>query len=814
MTALKKVGLPGYAGLFFITLATLMYEILLTRIFSVTMWYHFAFMAISVAMFGMTVGAIIVYLFPGRFDAARAKSDLGLSALLFAVTVILSFLIHLRIPFVFEMSLNGFFSIAATYTIIAVPFIFSGICVCIALTKFPAQISKLYAVDLAGAALGCFLLIVTLNITDGPTGVIVVASLAALGAFFFALQGPYRKMLALSLAVFVALACFASVNTIMVKRQRPLLNLKWVKGERHWQPLYEKWNSFSYFKIIGNPTGPVQKPSGWGLSPECPQDPVVKSLLLMIDAFAGTPLTNFDNDLSNLEFLKYDIINLAHFLREQAKVCVVGVGGGRDILSALVFKQPSIIGIEINPNIIEAVNGRFGDFTGHIDQMPGVTIVNDEARSYITRSQDVFDIIQVSFIDTWAATAAGAFVLTESSLYTVEAWEEFFKHLTDKGILTFSRWYFQDNPGEVYRLTALATAALLETGVATPREHIILVRNMHIDETNEFRPDGVGTILVSKSPFSPADIERVNAVSRQMKYEVVLSPDYAMNSTFERIASGRDLDEFTSSYPIDISPTTDNNPFFFNQLRLRDIFSIEPDLLKQGSMSFNMNAVFILGSLLLTVIVLTGLCIIVPLLLTVKKVNFTRATPFLLYFACIGMGFMLVEIALMQRLIVFLGNPVYSLSVVLFALLLSGGLGSFSTARLVPETMRGSALIRLALLLLLIIVLGGIVPLILQNFQSASTGSRILIAILMILPVGFLMGMAFPIGMRAASTRTSEITAWLWGINGATSVCASVIAIVIALAAGISASYWTGFAFYLISFVALWWALRQPIRTS
>ena len=213
-----------------------------------------------------------------------------LKRFLFAVTVVLSFLIQLRIPFVFEKSLSGFFSIAAIYTIIAVPFVFSGICVCIALTKFPGQISKLYAVDLAGAALGCFLLIIALNITDGPTAVIIVAALAALGTFFFALEGLYRKTLAFSLAVFFALTCFAGVNTIMVKRQNPLINLQWVKGERHWKPLYEKWNSFSYFKIIGDPSGPAQRPSGWGLSAVCPQDPVVKPLLLMIDAFAGTPL--------------------------------------------------------------------------------------------------------------------------------------------------------------------------------------------------------------------------------------------------------------------------------------------------------------------------------------------------------------------------------------------------------------------------------------------------------------------------------------------------------------------------------------------
>ncbi len=800
----KVVGIPVYAGLFLITLSTLMYEVLLTRIFSVTMWYHFAFMAISIAMFGMTVGAIVVYLFPRFFISERAKYQMALSAFLFTVTLVVSFWLHLNIPFVFQKSIVGVFSIASTYIVISVPFLFSGICVCIALTKFPGQVSKLYAVDLVGAAIGCFLLILALSVTDGVTAVMVVAGIASLGGTFFALGGGFKKLLVISFLLTFVFLGFSIVNTYMVNQQKSLLKMKWVKGERHWQPLYEKWNSFSYFKIIGNPDAPAGKPAGWGLSQVCPKASV-KQLLLMIDAFAGTPLTDFGGDFKNLEFLKYDIINLVHYLRKDAAVCVVGVGGGRDILSAKVFEQKSVVGVEINPDIVDVVNNRFADYTGHIADMPGVTIVNDEARSYIAKTKEKFDIIQVSFIDTWAATAAGAFVLTENSLYTVEAWMNFFEHLSEGGILTFSRWYFADSPSEVYRLTALATQALLEMGIEDPRKHMLLVRNMFIDKDNPFKPDGVGTILVSMKPFTDADIDMVKSVSDRLQYEVVLSPHFAIDEIFKKIASGKGLIEFTEKFPVNISPTTDDKPFFFNMLRLRNIFS--KDLMELGSMSFNMKAVFILGALLCTVIVLTILCIVVPLLITLKRVNLENATPFLIYFAFIGLGFMLVEIALMQRLVVFLGQPVYSLSVVLFSLLVSGGLGSWSTQRVKDQELQKSALLRLGLLLIIILILNKGLLLVLNEFQSSSNTVRILISICMLCPIGFLMGMAFPLGMKAAAGRVNDITAWLWGINGATSVCASVGAIVISLSAGISVTYLCGFLCYVLAFASFYWAM-------
>ncbi len=813
MSAEVVVRKGAYAGLFMVALATLMYEILLTRIFSVTMWYHYAFMAISMAMFGMTVGAILVYLLPGYFTCERAKYHLTLNSLLFAVSIVISFLVHLSIPFDIHRSIVGLFLIALTYVVISIPFVFSGICVCLALTKFPRQVSKLYAADLAGAAIGCIVLIYTLRITDGPTAVIVVAFLASVGTVFFAADAGLEKLRTVALICSLLFASFAVVHTVLAIKQMPLLRLIWVKGRLESRPLYEKWNSFSRIKVYADPDG-SKTPFGWGLSSTYPSDRKVDQLYMNIDARAGTVLTAFDGNLTALEHLKYDVTNLAHYVRRNSKVLVIGTGGGKDILSALVFEQKSVLGVEINEDIIDTVNGRFGAFSGHLDRDPKVTFVNDEARSYIARLKDTFDIIQVSMIDTWAATAAGAFVLTENSLYTLEAWEDFLEHLTPDGVLTFSRWYFQNRPGEVYRLTSLASASLMQLGVENPREHIVIVRHMPRRDTGDgdnglelAMANGIGTILVSKEPFSDKDLDILEEITAKMQFDLVLSPRFSLDSTFATIASGVDLDTFTAEFPINIAAPTDDSPFFFHMLRLRDMFNRE--LWKQGTMGFNMRAVFVLGALLITVLGLTFLWIIVPLILTTDKSTLRGSLPLFIFFSCIGLGFMLVEISQMQRFIIFLGHPVYALSVVLFALLLSSGLGSYLTKKISYPGLTRSAIMRLSLLLCALLVFGILTPYVTSMFQGSITMLRISVATLMLFPLGLFMGMAFPLGMKMASARSASLTPWLWGINGATSVCASVFAVVIALSSGISTSFWTGFSCYAVAFGASVWESRR-----
>ena len=315
-----------------------------------------------------------------------------------------------------------------------------------------------------------------------------------------------RRLVRWSALVSVALIVAAAGHTVLVWRGFPVLRILYVKAGFEARPLYERWNSYSRIRVFGNPDA-VEKPYAWGLSPRFPADRTVKQLHLDIDVAAGTVLTKKPATPAEAEHLEYDVTNIGYYLRPKGHALVVGVGGGRDVLSALQFGASKVTGVEINTNILETLNGRSGEFTGHLDRDPRVRFVNDEARSFIARNDERFDVIQISLIDTWAATAAGAFVLSENSLYTVEAWDIFLTHLTPRGLLSVSRWSFSDRPGEVYRMTALATAALQRRGVADPRAHMAIVRSIRGDGGDN-APDGIGTLLVSPSPLDAGDSRR------------------------------------------------------------------------------------------------------------------------------------------------------------------------------------------------------------------------------------------------------------------------------------------------------------------
>lgn len=790
-----------YAGLFLVTLATLMFELLLTRIFSVTMWYHFAFMAISVAMFGMTAGAMLVYFFPAYFSPEQAQHRLASSSLGFSAAIVLSILTHLSIPFLPDKSFLGFYSTALTYVVVSAPFVFSGVCVCLALTKFPQYVSKLYAADLAGAAAGCLLLPYVITKTDGLTTVVVTACLASTGALFFAVGLARRALVRTIVIVTLGLGMFAVCNAVAAHRQHPMLSLRWVRGVREGRLLYERWNSFSRV-TVQNDSQLSGRPFAWGgLSSACPADVKVKQLWLTIDSWAGTVLTEHDGNTKAPEYLKFDMANMAHYIRHNAKVLVIGVGGGRDILSALAFNQKEIVGVEINDQIMETLNGRFGDFAGHLDRISNVTLVTDEARSYIARQKGRFDIIVSSLIDTYAASSAGAFAMTENSLYTVEAWKTFLEHLTPDGVLTFSRWYWED-PSEMYRLTVLAASSLKTLGITNPRDHTVVVRKRGADGV------GVGTMLVCRRAFAAEDVDTMRAVCDRMGFEVIVSPTECADQMFADILSGQKMGGVVASYPMNIAAPTDDKPYFFLTLRFRD--ALRSVLVNEQASHRQINVIPVVVLMYLAVIVvgLTVLCFIVPLTAVTDKSAMRGAAPLLTFFAAIGLGFMFVEVSQMQRLMIFLGHPTYALVVVLFTLLLASGLGSYLTSRVPTARFVGWSTFLLSGLLVVLISFGVFTPRAISVFSASTTAVRIGVAISILFPLGLFMGMAFPLGMRMASTLSSAITPWLWGVNGAASVCASVFAVVVALSSGIAMTFWTGCVSYLIAGIMFLWVGR------
>ncbi len=650
-----------YAGLFFTTLSLLQLELFLTRIFSVTMWYHFAFMAISLAMFGLAAGAVLVEVLKKR----EPHATLANTALLFAASSAICFTVQLYIPADPETQL--LWTVLA-FTLIAIPFVFAGVVVCVALTRFPAFTGKLYAADLAGSAVGCVLTIPILNYIHAPSAVILNAGIAALAAALFALsvRGNLRWIAA---AGCVALTGIALINQTAATRK---IDIQWLKGGKNWHDgLYEKWNALS--RVYVRKTG--SEPFGWGMSPAYKTDRKLDQLYLNIDSGAATVITKFDGDLSAVDHLRYDVTALAHYLRSQTSVLVIGVGGGRDILTALVFGQRHVTGVEINPDILDVLTRKFADYSGQLQNNPAITLVHDEARSYVARSPEQFGIIQASLIDTWAATSAGAYVLTENGLYTKEAWLTFLNHLTPDGILTMSRWYYEAQPAETLRLTALATTSLIEMGVSDPRKHIIIIRKRDNSEAGQY---SVATILVSKRPFTDAEVDRLSWLSKAMEFVPVLTPTFAERPEFEAIATRDKYQELIASYPLNIEAPTDDTPFFFHMLRARDLLKAST---YQGMNQINLKAVRVLGTLLGIVTALSAIAILAPLGLK-RRVRKAQSVRLMIYFAAIGLAFMMVEIGQLERLIVFLGHPIYGLTVVLFVLLLASSLGSLFSHRL------------------------------------------------------------------------------------------------------------------------------------
>jgi MFS family permease len=791
----KTTGI--YSGIFFVALSTLMYEILLTRIFSVTMGYHFAFMAVSVALFGMTVGAVIVYLKPAVYTRENAKPLLVKNSVLFSLTIILSFLFHLFVPFLHGLSVMGLAIVVLTYVIISVPFVFSGICVSLILTKFPERVNKLYAADLLGAALGCILVVEAIDIGDGPTAVFYTSFFAALSSVFF-LSGSEKRSRVKVIGYGSAILLFAAVHTVLVNNNNPLIRLYWIRGEWAEKPLYEKWNSFSRVSIDGDSTK-YEIPFGWGLSDKYDRSRKIRQLMLNIDAHSTTVLSRFDGNKDSLEHLKYDISNVVHNIRKDADVLVIGSGGGRDVLTSIAFNQKSVVGIEINKDMIKALNGEFGGFTGHLDKYPNVKFVGDEARSYIQRHKDLYDIIQVSVIDNWSATSSGAFVLTENALYTLENWKLMIDRLKPDGILTVTRFY-RSKPSEIYRLISISTSALLENGITNPRDHLVLLKMNQLEREKD--RSGTGVIMLCKTPFNKTELNVIDSICNVLKFEKALTPNIVTDSAFAYIAStGEEQQNYVSEFTVDITPPTDDKPFFFHLLRFRDLPN--KALWHNWDMEFNVKAIFILTTLTFTMIVLTLACVLIPLKLTSKKVNLKGSGLLFLFFAGIGFGFMLVEISQIQRLNIFLGHPTYSIAASLFTLLLSSGLGSYISSKYIKELNRKSIAWNFISLIAVLLLFGLLTPLIIKNFREAETYVRVIIACLILFPIGLVMGSAFPLGMKSAAKFNEAITPWLWGVNGVTSVFASVLSVVIAMTYGISASFWTGLGFYGVASVSL-----------
>jgi hypothetical protein len=765
-------------GIMLTSMAVLSLEIALTRILSVFMWYHFAFLTISLALLGSGAAGVWLYLLARRFPQERTHERLTLLALLFSLSTAIALLIYLNLPFgtqtfrSVEWSTAG--SLALMYLVLALPFVLGGATVALALNRFSALAGQVYFSDLAGASLGCLLSVVALNMLGGANAVLLAASLSALAAVFFSLCAAqaWRVPAALMLVLVVAaLLSNLSAGWLQVRRRAGY--------ESEHAMLYEKWNALSRVTVYEDP-GWLQ-PFGWGLSPTYTK-PDPGHLLLLIDAKAGTPIQKWTpGDWAAIDFLRYDLTSIAYYLLPDANALAIGSGGGRDILTGLLFGARQITGVELNPAIVDAARHEFGEYAGHVYDQPNVRVEIEDARTYLARSDEQFDLIQASLIDTWAASSAGAFALSENSLYTRQAFLTYYDRLTPRGIVSFSRWYLPEEPAETLRLIALGLDSWQRSGVRDPAAHVVVIANL---AKNRSATEGLATVLLKKTPFTQDEVEKLVEISDQLEFTVLYAPGAITTSNpASELIGAPELQDAIDAYPLNVTPPTDDRPFFFYFLRP----GLSTRAAHQDSPVYraSVQARQVLTTLLAISAAFVLLLIVGPMLVGPARRRSKRSDwNSLGYFGALGLAFMLVEIPLIQRLGIYLGSPTYALAAVLFTLLLSSGIGSLTTHRISIDTAPKALQGRFIALLVVLALQLALLPALLAWTQQLSFAGRLTICIAAIAPAGFLMGQPFPLGIKWLGGRAPDTIPWLWAVNGAASVAGSTLATVVALQTG------------------------------
>jgi hypothetical protein len=768
-----------YFGVASTSLATLLLELALTRVFSVVYFYHFAFLAISIALFGLGAGGVFSYVVAGWRGSLYGK--LGVLAAINAIAIVLC------LAFLVDRTGNmQAAELIAAYFIAALPFLLSGTIISLAISDAIERVDRVYFFDLAGAAGGCAVLVPLLNWVGGPNTILVAAVLFAVSSaiWFHLAHGPRGR----AIAVFLGLLLVALIT---YNAKYFLIDVKFAKGKPLENEEFVQWNTFSRIALKREP--------GSGL----------KSIVIDADAATGVARFDFNHLSPRQKFdLGYEGPGLPYLLRPAAKTLVIGPGGGWDVARALASGSKDITGVEINPIIATVImRKRFPQYSNHLYFRPEVKIAVEDGRSFIRRSPDLYQVLQATLVDTWASTAAGAFALSENNLYTTNAFVDYLSHLTSDGILSFTRWGF-DPPRESLRLVSVAYAALKQLGQKDPAQSIIVVRE------NSTALQGWGardTILIGRNPFSAADINRVQGAAATAKMQVIYVPGTTVDSPFRQLLLSHDLRDFYSAYKFDVTPVTDDRPFFFFTVQPRDFWRFITHASRETE-DYKINSALPVLFGLVGISILATLLILAlpPLLFRHRLPAATGSIRPLLFFLFIGAGYILIEVALIQKLILFLGHPTYALTVVIFSMLLSSGLGSFASKRLVRAD-SGRLRSLLMLILAAVLVLSAILPPITEAGVSLPFPLKVLVSVALISPVGFAMGMPFPTGLTLLERVMPASVRWAWAINAASSVMGSAAAMFLAIYLGLQITLVIGGLFYFAAWIS---TVRSPLTRS
>lgn len=766
-TALREgVRVSTLTGVGLASLASLLLELALTRMFSVILFYHFAFMAISIALLGLGAGGLAAFLWfrrteRGALAPARAA---GHACAASAAATVLALAVILHADISLQVSWANFGALAVLYLIAALPFVFGGFAVAAIIAASPEQVHRLYCADLAGAAAACLGLVPLLDWLGGPSTILAAAALVMAAAAAF--DRRWRRW---GGAAALALAALAGAD-----QQGRRFDITYAKGVRRQHILYHRWNHLSRIEVQQGADG---------------------SRTILIDSDAATAIVPFSAQQARQDpKVAYAYTQVSadavYAARPKATALIIGPGGGGDVMRAVLAGSPRVTAVEINPIIVrDLMLGRDRAYSHDLYGRPPVDAVVAEGRNYVRHSRQQYGVVQATMVDTWASTAAGAMALSEANLYTVQAFSEYLRHLRPHGLISMTRWEFR-RPREALRIVALGIAALRQTyGVTDPGRYIAVLSDGRLD-----RQGVTVTTLIGREPLTPGDLARLRRfAAAHPPVQIQYLPGGKADNVYRQLLDSPDPSRFEAQYQFDITPPTDNRPFFFYTLKtatvLRDLFSP----LAASAMDFKNNlALFILLSLLVISVAAVGIFLFLPL-------RWARVAPppgaalDLAYFVALGLGYILLEVAFIQQFILFLGNPVYALTVVVFVMLASSSAGALWGRR--HHACLCMRLVVTGILVLVAVYLWGLASW-LGGWVGDPLWARMLITVGLLFPLAFLQGLPFPAGIRWLAASGPETVAWAWAVNAAASVLGSVLAMVIAIHWGMAAAMATGGAAY------------------
>ena len=806
------------------------YEITLVRLFSIAQWHHFAHMIISLALLGFGASGTAISLTQRWLMGNQWKSDevarrfhntYTICGLLYSISVVGCFVLHQYVPFnplMLVWQPSQVLSIFVLYLILSVPFFFGAACIGLALLRFAGNVNRLYFFDLFGSGIGALGIIVTMYLIP-PAQNLTLISAVGFCAMLIANWESWKTRKGRRIVSITGLAAafigYLLFNPISIKIS-PYKGLSSTLNFPDAQILNERYSPLGVLHVVRSEF--IRAVPGLSLNA---QQPVQPQLGIFTDADGMTAITDFRGNLSKLGYLGDTTSALAYHLIELPRVLVLGAGGGGDVLNALYHGAVSVDAVELNPQVLGLVAKEHKDFAGHIyapDSPYPVQVHVAEARGFVRAATKQYDLIQIALLDSVSASAAGTHALSESYLYTVEAFTDLYQHLTPGGIISITRW-LKTPPRDMIRLFGTAVVALEQSDGAVPAQQLAMIRGWR-----------TGTLLIKKGTFNAADRAAVQNFCRERSFDLAYYPqmpeveanryNQLTEPIFFRAAQAilsNDRKQFYEGYPFNIRPTTDNRPYFFQFLRFDSLVQMVRTVGRSAIPFIEWGYLLLIATLIQAV--LAGVVLILIPLFFLRREDTSSIThnsrftnwQVFVYFLSLGVGFMFIEMSFIQKFLLLLANPTYAVAVVLCAFLLFAGLGSLFSLKLraIGKLRQPRIAVAIGMLSVIALVYLQLLPPIFHRFLASSDALKIAVSIGLIAPLAFFMGMPFPLGIDWLQRHHPHLIAWAWGINGYASVVSAILATCLAIAFGFNIVILLAVGIYLIGGCVHLWGVEE-----